>query len=128
MKNGGNAVSLTAKTDYYPGGMPMPNRNIEGNYRYKFQGQEKDAETGKEAFELRLWDEVHDRGVFCASLGGFELGLGLQDRGKGDDKEQNYIGWSPNEVEDRFSNYDISNNKDRKNHARWEVYPSLFQR
>jgi len=34
----------------------MPNRNIEGNYRYKFQGQEKDAETGKEAFELRLWD------------------------------------------------------------------------
>ena len=34
----------------------MPNRNIEGNYRYKFQGQEKDSETGKEAFELRLWD------------------------------------------------------------------------
>jgi RHS repeat-associated protein len=25
-------------------------------YRYKFQGQEKDPETGKEAFELRLWD------------------------------------------------------------------------
>lgn len=84
--------------------------------------------TGVDSIELRLWDEVHDRGVFCASLGGFELGLGLQDRGKGDDKEQNYIGWSPNEVEDRFSNYDISNNKDRKNHARWEVYPSLFQR
>ena len=56
MKNGENAVSLTAKTDYYPFGMPMPNRNIEGNYRYKFQGQEKDPETGKEAFELRLWD------------------------------------------------------------------------
>ena len=56
MKNGENAVSLTAKTDYYPFGMPMPNRNIEGNYRYKFQGQEKDSETGKEAFELRLWD------------------------------------------------------------------------
>ena len=34
MKNGENAVSLTAKTDYYPFGMPMPNRNIEGNYRY----------------------------------------------------------------------------------------------
>ena len=34
----------------------MPNRNVEGNYRYKFQGQEKDSETGKEAFELRLWD------------------------------------------------------------------------
>ena len=56
MKNGENAVSLTAKTDYYPFGMPMPNRNLEGNYRYKYQGQEKDPETGKEAFELRLWD------------------------------------------------------------------------
>ena len=56
MKNGENAVSLTSKTDYYPFGMPMPNRNIEGNYRYKFQGQEKDSETGMEAFELRLWD------------------------------------------------------------------------
>ena len=56
MKNGENAVSLTAKTDYCPGGVAMPNRNIVGDYRYKFQGQEKDAETGKEAFELRLWD------------------------------------------------------------------------
>jgi len=56
MKNGENAVSLTAKTDYYPFGMPMPNRNIEGDYRYKYQGQEKDPETGMEAFELRLWD------------------------------------------------------------------------
>ncbi len=25
-------------------------------YRYAFQGQEKDPETGKEAFQLRLWD------------------------------------------------------------------------
>lgn len=37
--------------------MPMPNRNnINNNYRYAYQGQEKDPETGKEAFELRLWD------------------------------------------------------------------------
>ena len=44
--------------DYYPFGMPMPNRQVNGNeqYRYAFQGQEKDEETGKEAFELRLWD------------------------------------------------------------------------
>ena len=57
MKNGENAVSLTAKTDYYPFGMPMPGPdNVVGDYRYKFQGQEKDSETGKEAFELRLWD------------------------------------------------------------------------
>ena len=56
MKNGENAVSLTAKTDYYPGGMAMPNRNVEGNYRYNYQGQELDKETGKVAFELRLYD------------------------------------------------------------------------
>ena len=36
--------------------MAMPNRNLQGDYRYAYQGQEKDTETGKEAFELRLWD------------------------------------------------------------------------
>ncbi|MFV0572058.1 MAG: RHS repeat domain-containing protein [Xanthomarina gelatinilytica] len=56
MKDGINALSLTNKTDYYPFGSVMPKRNVEGNYRYKFQGQEKDPETGMEAFELRLWD------------------------------------------------------------------------
>ncbi|PKD18731.1 hypothetical protein APR41_17630 [Salegentibacter salinarum] len=34
----------------------MPSRNIDGQYRYAYQGQEKDDETGMEAFELRLWD------------------------------------------------------------------------
>ncbi|NQX82816.1 MAG: RHS repeat-associated core domain-containing protein [Flavobacteriaceae bacterium] len=45
-------------TDYYPFGMAMPNRTRIGGevYRYNYQGQEKDSETGKEAFELRLWD------------------------------------------------------------------------
>ncbi|MCL9806903.1 RHS repeat-associated core domain-containing protein [Flavobacterium amniphilum] len=37
--------------------MPLPNQQItDANYRYAFQGQEKDPETGMEAFELRLWD------------------------------------------------------------------------
>jgi RHS repeat-associated protein len=38
--------------------MPMPNRQIVGGqpYRYAYQGQEIDPETGKEAFQLRLWD------------------------------------------------------------------------
>jgi len=38
--------------------MPMPNRQIVNGepYRYAYQGQEKDPETGKEAFQLRLWD------------------------------------------------------------------------
>ncbi len=53
--NVGQAVMLAYK-DYYPFGMPMPDRNIEGEYRYAYQGQEKDPETGMEAFELRLWD------------------------------------------------------------------------
>ena len=47
-----------SRTDYYPFGMPMPNRQIINGepYRYAYQGQEKDPETGKEAFQLRLWD------------------------------------------------------------------------
>lgn len=57
-KQGNNAVALTSATDYYPFGMPMPNRQIVNGepYRYAYQGQEKDPETGKEAFQLRLWD------------------------------------------------------------------------
>ncbi|WP_010518693.1 RHS repeat-associated core domain-containing protein [Croceivirga radicis] len=54
-KENGNA-SLEGYTDYYPFGMAMPGRKIVGDYRYAFQGQEKDPETGKEAFQLRLWD------------------------------------------------------------------------
>jgi len=36
----------------------MPNRQMVGGelYRYAFQGQEKDSETGKDTFQLRLWD------------------------------------------------------------------------
>ena len=34
----------------------MPNRNIVGDYRYNYQGQELDQETGKVAFQLRLYD------------------------------------------------------------------------
>lgn len=56
-KVGTALVSLTGKSDYYPFGMPLPNQQItDANYRYAFQGQEKDPETGMEAFELRLWD------------------------------------------------------------------------
>lgn len=35
----------------------MPNRHGSSeSYRYAFQGQELDGETGMEAFQLRLWD------------------------------------------------------------------------
>ncbi len=39
----------------------MPNRNVQGDYRYAYQGQEKDPETGKEAFQLRLYDSRINR-------------------------------------------------------------------
>lgn len=55
-KSSNGTPYVVARTDYYPFGMAMPNRNMEGNYRYKYQGQEKDSETGMEAFGLRLWD------------------------------------------------------------------------
>ncbi|WP_299223298.1 RHS repeat-associated core domain-containing protein [uncultured Aquimarina sp.] len=54
--NTGQEIAMTTATDYYPFGMPMPGRNLQGDYRYAYQGQEKDPETGKEAFQLRLWD------------------------------------------------------------------------
>lgn len=45
-------------SDYFSFGMPMPNRQlINGEpYRYAYQGQELDPETGKVAFQLRLYD------------------------------------------------------------------------
>ena len=45
-------------SDYFSGGMAMPNRQIINGepYRYGYQGQEKDPETGKEAFQLRIYD------------------------------------------------------------------------
>ncbi|WP_375334368.1 RHS repeat domain-containing protein [Flagellimonas sp. C4] len=53
-------ANLEGYTDYYPFGMPMPNRNLEdaNGYRYGYQGQyaEEDKETGLNAFELRMYD------------------------------------------------------------------------
>jgi RHS repeat-associated protein len=60
--------------------MPMPNRKITGEpYRYGYQGQEKDAETGKEAFQLRLWDSRIGRWLTTDPYGEFSspyLGIG----------------------------------------------------
>ncbi|EJL60664.1 RHS repeat-associated core domain-containing protein [Flavobacterium sp. CF136] len=50
-------TDIKSYADYYPFGELLPNRNSNsGNYRYAFQGQEKDGETEMEAFQLRLWD------------------------------------------------------------------------
>lgn len=51
------SLMINSFADYYPFGELLPNRNSNsGNYRYAFQGQELDGETGMEAFQLRLWD------------------------------------------------------------------------
>ena len=67
--------------DYFSFGMPMPNRQIIGGepYRYAYQGQEKDPETGKEAFQLRLWDSRIGRWLTTDPYGQFSspyLGMG----------------------------------------------------
>ncbi|MCB9427135.1 MAG: RHS repeat-associated core domain-containing protein [Flavobacteriales bacterium] len=49
-------VDQTDYSDYYPFGEKLPMRNMFSKYRYAFQGQELDPETGMEAFQLRLWD------------------------------------------------------------------------
>jgi RHS repeat-associated protein len=52
----GNSQPISV-TDYYPFGEQLPSRT-NGNdlYRYAFQGQELDKETGMEAFPARLYD------------------------------------------------------------------------
>lgn len=76
----GQDMALTSATDYYPFGMPMPNRKITGEpYRYGYQGQELDSETGKEAFQLRLWDARIGRWLTTDPKGEFAspyLGMG----------------------------------------------------
>ena len=47
---------LLSYADYYSFGEQLPSRNTTSDYRYAFQGQELDKETGMEAFQLRLWD------------------------------------------------------------------------
>ncbi len=49
----------------------MPGRDLKGDYRYAYQGQEKDTETGKEAFELRLWDSRIGRWLTTDPYGQF---------------------------------------------------------
>ncbi|TCI93553.1 papain fold toxin domain-containing protein [Tenacibaculum sp. M341] len=77
----GDAAALVSGTDYYPFGMPMPNRKIVNGepYRYAYQGQEIDSETGKEAFQLRLWDARIGRWITTDPYGQYNspyLGMG----------------------------------------------------
>jgi RHS repeat-associated protein len=55
-KTSAGVVSVLNFSDYYPYGEQLAGRNTQSDYRYAFQGQELDKETGMEAFQLRLWD------------------------------------------------------------------------
>ena len=51
----------------------------QSEYRYKYQGQEKDAEKGMGAFELRLWDARIGRWLTTDPAGQYSspyLGMG----------------------------------------------------
>ncbi len=100
VKNGTKAAALVAAHDYYPFGMPMPGRTLTGseNYRYAYQGQEgasvknspadyfseaaglsREQKTGKEAFQLRLWDSRIGRWLTTNPAGQYHspyLGMG----------------------------------------------------
>ncbi len=56
-----SGLDIVGQSDYYPGGMLMPGHNLQGDYRYNYQGQELDTETGKIAFQLRLYDQRINR-------------------------------------------------------------------
>ena len=78
-----NLLSITDRTDYYPFGMPMPNRNVEGGYRYGYQGEfaEKELElgNGQNSFKLRLWDSRIGRWTSTDPYGQYNspyLGMG----------------------------------------------------
>ncbi len=81
IKNGTKAAALVAAHDYYSFGMPMPGRTLSDaeGYRYAYEGQEKDPETGKEAFQLRLWDDSIGRWLTTAPYGQYSspyIGMG----------------------------------------------------
>jgi RHS repeat-associated protein len=70
---------IESYADYYPFGEQLPERNSTSGYRYAFQGQEKDPETGMEAFQLRLWDGRIGRWLSVDPMNEFDspyLGMG----------------------------------------------------
>ncbi|SHM74498.1 RHS repeat-associated core domain-containing protein [Flavobacterium xanthum] len=72
-------TTMISYADYYPFGEQLPGRNSLSNYRYAFQGQELDKETGMEAFQLRLWDGRLGRWLSPDPYGEFHspyLGMG----------------------------------------------------
>ncbi|MGB3080632.1 MAG: RHS repeat-associated core domain-containing protein [Saprospiraceae bacterium] len=58
VRNNAGAAEVLSFSDYYPHGSIMPGRNfsLPLKYRFGYQGQEEDTETGFNNFELRHYD------------------------------------------------------------------------
>lgn len=93
--------------------MAMPNRNVEGNYRYTYQGQEKDQETGMEAFELRLWDSRIGRWLTTDPYGQFY---------------SSYLGMGNNPINGIDPDGGIFNPLGAKASALWEKYKAIISK
>ena len=63
VKEDAGNLSVESYADYYPFGMSMAGRELNSSpiYRYSYQGQEVDSETGWSAFELRNYNSVIGR-------------------------------------------------------------------
>ncbi len=112
----GTPVAITM-ADYYPFGSKMTNRTTVGDYRYDWQGQELDPETGMEAFELRLWDARIGRWLTVDPYGQYNspyLGLGndpingIDTDGGWKTKWGRFWAWVGNGFRGEFYNSDVS--------------------
>lgn len=58
IRNGATGLELAGYTDYFPSGLPIPERDQNADYRFGYQGQfaEKEDATGWSSFELRSYD------------------------------------------------------------------------
>jgi RHS repeat-associated protein/uncharacterized repeat protein (TIGR01451 family) len=55
------SANVVSYNNYYPFGMPQPNRNFDSQeYRYGFQGQEKDSELKGEGLSVNYKYRMHD--------------------------------------------------------------------
>ncbi|HEX8548957.1 MAG TPA: RHS repeat-associated core domain-containing protein, partial [Cytophagaceae bacterium] len=77
------SLDVLARADYFPYGSVMPGRNLVNSpaYRNGYQGQfaEKDAETGFDAFDLRMYDANLGRWISPDPYGQFHspyVGMG----------------------------------------------------
>lgn len=72
-----NMSDIVAGADYYPFGLPIPERELTREpYRYGYQGQysEKDKETGFNFFDLRMYDARIGRWVSPNPYGQYSSG------------------------------------------------------